>query len=157
MKASASPKFSLAALLPFAAVALLCMLDAPTPRADVDFDLMSMKPSLRSSTTYRLAANPVEFEGKTLRLAGAFVLAEDEDSAGVHRSFAIAPASEAGCVCCSVVDPVEFLPKAKYSWPGDFPSNESPIVVTGRLEMYDEAGRRFPRIADADFNLWKRE
>lgn len=123
--------------------------------ADVDIDLTRMSQTARFSCEYRLNANPSEFEGKTLRISGSLVTRVDEDDG--RRHFGCRMDDAGGCACCSMGVVLEFVPSDSEAWATSWPSIDSLITVSGRLEMVqigDNALRqpvvRIPRLVDAD-------
>lgn len=101
----------------------------------IDLDFTRMNETVLATHLYRLAVNPKEFAGKTLRIAGTFLTRVDEDDG--KRYFAVLAGEEGRCACCPSGMIVEFVPKASLVWPRDFPPAESPAVATGRLEMFE--------------------
>lgn len=153
----------------FAAMALLCVdsvskdvnsaRDSMTAEKDserVDFDFTRMNQTMRITHTYRLAANPKEFAGKTLRISGVFLTILDKKDG--KRRFGCLTGDAGGCSCCAPGGVLEFLPKDSYAWPTNFPPVESRITVTGRLKMFEvgspEQSFTIPRLVDADMS-WK--
>ena len=61
-----------------------------------------------------------------------------------------------GCACCAPSGVLEFMPKESYVWPTNFPSVESRITLTGRLQMFEvgtpEQSFTIPRLVDADIS-----
>ena len=120
----------------------------------VDFDLTRMNPTMRMTHAYRLAANPREFAGKTVRISGTFLTCVDPEDG--KRRFACPMGDPSGCSCCAPGGVLEFMPKDAYVWPTNFPPVESRITVTGRLKMFDvgpqEQSVTIPRLVDADMS-----
>ena len=120
----------------------------------VDFDFTRMNDTMRTTYTYRLAASPKEFEGKTLRVSGTFLTRVDEKDG--KRYFGCLMGDPGGCSCCAPGGVLEFMPKDSYVWPTDFPSVESRITLTGRLQMFEvetpEQSFTIPRLVDADIS-----
>ncbi len=123
--------------------------------AEVDIDLTRMSQTARFTCEYRLNANPAEFEGKTLRIFGSLVTRVDEEDG--KRYFGCSMDTPGGCSCCSTGFVLEFVPSDSEGWAAKWQSIDSPITVSGRLEMV-EAGDsilrqsvvRIPRLVDAD-------
>ena len=133
---------------------------APTAAAAVDFDFTQMNPTMRMTYIYRLAANPKEFEGKTLRVAGIYLTRVDESDGKRYFGCLLSDAS-GGCSCCSMGYVLEFEPSDPDDWTTNCPPVESSIVVSGLLRMVetgDNALRQpvatIPRIVGADVR-WK--
>lgn len=152
----------------FAAVLFLCV-DSVSKDVDsvpcggaakeelkIDFDFTRMNPTMRMTHMYRLAANPREFAGKTLRIPGIFLTRVDEEDG--KRYFGCLMGDSGGCSCCAPGGVLEFMPKDSYIWPTNYPPVESRITVTGRLKMFDigpqEQPVAIPRLVDADMS-WK--
>ena len=166
MKAKKNVKTSLAVAL-FAAAVLLCIdsasmnvnsvpsfATATNGYEKVDFDLTRMNPTVRMTYTYRLAANPREFEGKTLRISGTFLTRVDKRDG--KRYFGCLMGDPGGCSCCAPGGVLEFIPRECYVWPTNFPPSKSRVTVTGRLKMFDigpqEQSLSIPRLVDADIS-----
>ena len=95
-----------------------------------------------------------------LRMAGVFLVREEEDGGGVRRYFGCLVGEESGCACCSAGGVLEFEPKVSYVWPTNFPPVETRIIVTGRLKMFKgeyadmpRADCTIPRLVDADIEV----
>lgn len=120
----------------------------------VDFDFTCMNDTMRMTYTYRLAAKPREFEGKTLRISGTFLTRVDEKDG--TRYFGCLMGDPGGCACCAPGGVLEFMPKESYVWPTNFPPLESRITLTGRLQMFEvgtpEQSFTIPRLVDADIS-----
>lgn len=125
----------------------------------VDFDFTRMNATMKTTYAYRLAANPAEFEGRTLRISGTFLTQVDE--ARGERCFGCLVDAFGGCSCCASGVVLEFTPKSSYAWPTNFPPAESRVVVSGRLAMFEvvASGRScsVPRLVDADVQKVRRE
>jgi hypothetical protein len=128
---------------------------ATNAAAKVDFDLTRMNATMRATYTYRLGANPSEFEGKTLRLSGVLLTRIDESEG--ERRFACMMGNPEGCACCAPGGVLEFEPKSSYKWPEDFPPLETVVTVQGRLAMFEvgdcalrQPTYQIPRLVDAD-------
>lgn len=123
--------------------------------AQVDFDFTRMSQTARFTCEYRLIANPAEFEGRMLRMSGTLVTRVDEEDG--KRYFGCSMDNPGGCSCCSTGFVLEFVPSDSEGWAAKWQSIDSPITVSGRLEMV-EAGYsilrqsvvRIPRLVDAD-------
>ncbi len=120
----------------------------------VDHDFTRMNPTMRMTHTYRLAAKPSEFAGKTLRISGVFLTVVDKKDG--KRRFGCLLGDSGGCSCCSPGGVLEFMPKDSYVWPTNFPPVESRITLTGRLKMFEvgtpEQSFTIPRLVDADIS-----
>ncbi len=61
----------------------------------VDFDFTRMNSTMMATYSYRLAANPKEFAGKTLRISGIFLTRVDEEDG--KRYFGCLMGNSEGC------------------------------------------------------------
>ncbi len=123
--------------------------------AQVDFDFTRMSQTARFTCEYRLNANPAEFEGMTLRISGTLVTRVDEEDG--KRHFGCSMDTPGGCSCCSTGLVLEFVPSDSEGWAEKWQSIDSPIIVSGRLQMVKEGDNmlrqpvvRIPRLVDAD-------
>ncbi len=121
-------------------------------RLNVDFDFTRMNPTVRTTYSFRLAADPTEFTGRVIRVSGKFLTRVDMDDG--KRYFGCLLGDPGGCSCCAPGNVLEFMPKDIYAWPTNFPPSESRITVTGRLKMAEVGpqGQTFsiPRLVEAD-------
>ena len=121
----------------------------------IDFDFARMNSTMMATYTYRLAANPKEFVGKTLRLSGIFLTRVDKEDG--KRYFGCLTGGSGGCSCCAPGSVLEFMPKETYAWPTNFPPLESRITVTGRLEMFNvgspDQSFIIPHLVDASISV----
>ena len=130
--------------------------DATATNEDVkvDFDFTRMNSTMMATYSYRLAANPKEFAGKTLRLSGIFLTRVDKQDG--KRYFGCLIGNAGGCSCCAPGGVLEFMPKDSYAWPTNFPPLESRITVAGRLEMFTvgspDQSFTIPRLVDASIS-----
>ena len=120
----------------------------------VDYDFTRMNSTIRMTHTYRLAAKPSGFAGKTLRISGVFLTVVDKKDG--KRRFGCLMGDPGGCSCCAPGGVLEFVPKESYVWPTNFPPVESRITLTGRLQMFEvgtpEQSFTIPRLVDADIS-----
>lgn len=127
---------------------------ATNSSAEVDIDLTRMSQTARLTCEYRLNANPAEFEGKTFRISGSLVTRVDEEDG--RRHFGCRMDDAGGCACCSMGFVLEFDPSDSEAWATNWPSIDSPITVSGRLEMNETGDNmqrqpivKMPRLVDA--------
>lgn len=127
---------------------------ATNSSAEVDIDLMRMSQTARFTCAYRLNANPAEFEGKTFRISGSFVTRVDEEDG--RRHFGCRMDDAGGCACCSMGFVLEFDPSDSEAWATNWPSIDTPITMSGRLEMIETGDNmqrqpivKMPRLVDA--------
>lgn len=118
--------------------------------AAVDIDFTKMNQTMQMTFGVRLLSAPKDYVGKIIRLTGRFLSRVDETDGKRYYGCQM---GSAGCSCCSP-GVLEFVPKKSYVWPDGFPQMQSPVTVTGRLEMYDipYEGQKYtmPHLVDAD-------
>lgn len=115
----------------------------------VDFDFTRMNQTMRATYIYRLAGNPGDFAGKTLRISGQFVTGIDEND-GIRR-YGCLLMDQGGCCSQGVL---EFIPRDTYAWPTNCPPIQARITLCGRIKIVEvREGKRslsIPQIQDAE-------
>ncbi len=101
----------------------------------VDYDLAASQGPFAEAMTYRLLALPSELEGKTFRIAGEYLTAEDEDGGPIHHGCLLE--IPAPCACCTQSGVIEFAPGTN-----SLPVEGSSILLSGRLEMCEMGNER---------------
>ena len=103
-----------------------------TEGVDVDLTLLSgtMLYSQVSYMTYR----PEEFKGKVVRVPGNFSVAYNWDRTKQYFGCVISDQS----ACCTLG--VEFELPESYTYPDDYPEEDSLITVQGTFDTYEEEG-----------------
>ena len=108
----------------------------------VDVDLTLMGSDLVYATVYQMMSNPEEYEGKTIRIEGKYYASYYPITDKYYNYCLIADA----LACCS----------QGLVYPGDYPADQSEVIVTGVFETYtEEAGQTFYycRLRDAEYQL----
>ncbi len=101
----------------------------------VDYDLVAARGSFADAMTYRLLALPSELEGKTFRIVGEYVTAEDDDGGPLHHGCLLE--IPAPCACCTQSGVIEFAPGTN-----SLPREGCSILLSGRLEMCEMGNER---------------
>lgn len=122
---------------------------ATEPPVKIDLDLSAMSGTVIYSQIYNLMCDPEPYMGKVIKIAGQYNGFRDEVSGNVYHACVIPDAT----ACCT--QGIEFVRPDGYSWPADYPENGTGIVVTGRLEKYEEDGLMYLHLTDADMTLQK--
>ena len=113
------------------------------PSADgLDIDLTKMNSTMVYSQVFDIVTQPEAYEGKTIRMAGNFVMTE-----GMDRNY-YACLIEDALGCCA--QGIEFTWKGEHSYPADYPAEGGYITVTGTFEIYREGDLEYFQVADAD-------
>ena len=102
------------------------------------------------SQIYHLMSDPAPYMGKTIKIAGLYSVFEDTESGNVYHACIIPDAT----ACCT--QGIEFVRPSEYNWPADYPEDGSNIVVTGRLESYEEGGLTYLHLTDAQLE-WQKD
>ena len=118
----------------------------PEPAA-VDLDLSALNSTLLYAQLYNLLSDPEPYYGKIIRMPGSYSAYEDEAQDLVYHACLVTDAT----ACCSLG--LEFLWAGEHAWPEDYPYEGDAILVTGRLEVYEENGLYYLRLADAALDL----
>ena len=124
---------------------------APEASAAVDLDLSAMSGTVVYAQVYNLLCDPSPWLGKTLRMAGFYSAFEDPATGAVYHACVIPDAT----ACCA--QGIEFVRAGEPAWPEDYPGEAAGIVVTGRLELYEENGVRYLHLVDAEMELTKED
>lgn len=115
-----------------------------TENADVpaiDVDLTAMSETMMTAMIDNIYANASDYMGQTIKMGGKYMVNYNPGT-GRHYHFVIYFDETA---CCSYG--FEFTA----SNIEDFPSNETPVEVTGELKSYTEDGQTWYYLAASDF------
>ena len=123
----------------------------PEEQVMIDLDLSRMSGTIVYSQVYNLLYDPSPWLGKTIRMAGYYNYFDDQEH-GIFYHACIIPDATA---CC--VQGIEFVWAGDHAWPEDYPEIGTNILVTGRLEEYEEADGIYLHLVDADMVVEKQE
>ena len=116
----------------------------PTPEPlTVELDLSKLSGTVVYSQVYNIMYEPTPYLGKIIRIAGYYSAYEDKNKGIVYHACIIPDAT----ACCA--QGIEFTRVGEHRWPDDYPADGTDIVVTGRLETYEEDGFTYLNLADA--------
>jgi hypothetical protein len=101
----------------------------------IDIDLPAMGSMMRVAMLENIYASPNDFTGKTIRMGGQYFPYPYDDTGKVYHYVVFFDGSE----CCSYG--LEFALDPQYTYPNDYPKEESHILITGSLKSYEESGR----------------
>jgi len=109
----------------------------PAKPAKVDVDLTRLSTTMVYAEVFNILSNGYKYDGKTVRMRGAFSTseAEDDDGQPVRKFRCIVRDATA---CCA--QGIEFTMRDKQLvWPADFPKTNSTVTVVGRFycDMHD--------------------
>ena len=137
----------------FILASCLSCVSAGAPDADseeqpfIDLDLAGMSGTVVYAQVYNLLSDPSPWLGKMIRMAGYYSCYDDQEHGIVYHACVIPDAT----ACCSAG--IEFVWEGNHSWPEDYPEIGTDIVVTGRLEVYQEDGYDYLHLLDAELIL----
>lgn len=98
----------------------------------IDIDLTTLSSTMVYAEVYNMLSHPDEYEGKKIKMTGQFSCYVDEFRGVNYYTCIIKDAAQ----CCS--QGLEFVPKPKYDYPGDFPVEGGQITVIGKFFTYTE-------------------
>ena len=134
----------------FTACPVFCTATEPAAEpAAVDLDLSAMSGTVVYAQVYNLLCDPTAWLGKTIRMAGLYSAFQDQTTGTVYHACVIPDAT----ACCA--QGIEFVWAGEHVWPEDYPKETENIVVTGRLEIYEENGIKYLHLVDAEL-VWDR-
>ncbi len=110
----------------------------------IDIDLTQLSASMVYSLVFNMIFFPEEYVGKTIRMEGEFFVYHNPVT---NRDY-YATVVEDALACCQ--QGLQFI-LAEGEFPGDYPSIESEIVVTGVLETYVEDGAENIQLIQAEW------
>lgn len=118
---------------------------APTAAPLVaDLDLSTLSGTVVYSQVYNMMYEPEAYIGKVIKMAGYYSAYEDTERGVVYHACVIPDAT----ACCA--QGIEFIWGGEHQWPDDYPGEGTDIIVTGRLETYDEDGYLYLHLVDAE-------
>ena len=110
----------------------------------VDLDLSVMSGTIVYAQVYNLMYEYETWLGKTIRIAGYYSAFEDTARGVVYHACVIPDAT----ACCA--QGIEFIWAGEHVWPDEYPEEGTQIVVTGRLDVYEEDGYLYLHLVDAE-------
>lgn len=115
----------------------------------VDYDLPAMGRRMVYATVNQMMINPEEYEGKTVRMQGAYYGVWDETMQQYYHYCIIQDATE----CCA--QGIEFVwGDGSHAYPAEYPEMETEVVVTGVFETYtEEDGNFYCRLKDSTLEI----
>ena len=122
---------------------------APAPEpAFIDLDLSGLSGTVVYAQVYNMMYDPDAYLGKVIRMAGYYNYYEDTERGVVYHACIVPDAT----ACCA--QGIEFVRAGSYRWPDDYPDIGTDILVTGRLELYEEDGTNYLHLVNAEV-LWE--
>jgi len=116
----------------------------------IDLDLSAMSGTVVYAQVYNMLSDPDSYLGKTIRMAGYYNYFDDQTHGVVYHACIVPDAT----ACCA--QGIEFVWGGEHKWPDEYPEIGTDIIVTGRLETYEEEGVKYLHLVDAEL-MWGKE
>ena len=116
----------------------------------IDLDLSNMSGTVVYAQVYNMMCDPDSYLGKVIRMAGYYNHFDDQTHGIVYHACIVPDAT----ACCA--QGIEFVWAGEHLWPDEYPEIGTDIIVTGRLELYEEDGMKYLHLADAELT-WNQE
>ena len=113
----------------------------------VDLDLSVLSGTVVYAQVYNMMYDPDPFLGKVIRMSGYYNYFDDQANGVVYHACIIPDAT----ACCA--QGIEFVRAGDHAWPDDYPEIGDRIMITGRLEIYEDQGTRYLHLVDAEMVL----
>ena len=118
---------------------------AKTSADGIDVDLTSMSATMVYSEVQNMMLKPADYLGKTVKMAGAFNVAEEND----QRYYACV--IKDATACCA--QGIEFVWAGDHAYPNDYPSPGDEISVIGTFTTYKENTQTYCQLKDAQLTF----
>lgn len=99
---------------------------------EIDVDLTTLSSTMVYSEVYNMMVSPKDYVGKTVKMNGSFSTYYDEITDAYYFACIIQDAT----ACCA--QGIEFVLAGNYSYPNDYPEEDSEICVIGVFDTYKE-------------------
>jgi hypothetical protein len=116
----------------------------------IDLDLSAMSGTVVYAQVYNMLCDPDAYLGKVIRMAGYYNYYDDQAHGVVYHACIVPDAT----ACCA--QGIEFVWAGEHVWPDAYPEIGTDVVVTGRLELYEEDGIKYLHLVDAELT-WNQE
>lgn len=116
----------------------------------IDLDLSNMSGTVVYAQVYNMMCDPDSYLGKVIRMAGYYNYFDDQAHGIVYHACIVPDAT----ACCA--QGIEFVWAGEHLWPDEYPEIGTDIIVTGRLELYEEDGMKYLHLVDAELT-WNQE
>lgn len=108
----------------------------------IDLDLTKESDTILYASIYAIASAPQDYEGKRVKINGAFTSFEFENG---QMGFACIVSD--ATACCS--QGMEFVLDGHYNYPEDYPKEGEEITISGVFSPYEEDGNNYCRLIHA--------
>ena len=118
---------------------------AKTSADGVDIDLTAMSATMVYSEVQNMMLKPADYLGKTVKMAGAFNVAEENN----QRYYACV--IKDATACCA--QGIEFVWEGDHAYPDDYPAQGDEISVIGTFTTYKEKAQTYCQLKDAQLTF----
>ena len=130
-------------------VATGCAKKAEAKSNNIDVDLTALSSTMVYAEVYSIVTNPDQYVGKTIKMSGPYAV-DYYDQTGLYYHFVLI---EDATACCA--QGLEFRRNGEYSYPHDYPPEQTKIEVSGVFEHYEELGQTYYYLAVDDVIVLK--
>jgi hypothetical protein len=113
----------------------------------VDLDLTQLSSVMVYSEVFNIMQNPWDYLGKTMKMGGPYYSYYDETTESSYHFVII----EDALACCQ--QGIEFLWQGGRPAAEDYPEDGAIIEITGYLEIYQEDGAEYFRLATEELTI----
>ena len=124
-----------------------CTSSTKSTDTKVDVDLSELSTTLIQAEFQRIISNPNDYIGKTIKATGAYRTIHYDGTDTASHFIIIVSGDE----CCEMG--LEFILSDEYTYPDDFPVQNTNIEVIGVLEIQEKFGSVFMYIAAESFTV----
>lgn len=112
-----------------------------------DVDLTVLDTTMIYAQVSEMVNDPDNYNGKVVRVSGPFDYYVAENTGKAYYAVLISDVT----ACCAMG--IEFVLKGDFTYPDDYPTPGTNIVVTGICDIYEEDGGVYCQLLDAEYEL----
>jgi len=121
--------------------------ESDSGKNDVDIDLSDLSMTMIQAEYSRIVSNADDYSGKTIKVYGSYyTLVFGDPGERLHYIIIIS-----GDECCQMG--FEFRRNGNYAFPGDYPTQNAMILITGTLQKDEEVGASYLYINVDEFEV----
>jgi len=114
---------------------------------DVDIDLSELSMTMMQAEYQRIFSNAEEHIGKTIKVYGSYYTMQIDNAGNIAHFVIVIP----GDACCQLG--FEFKRDDGSVFPDDYPVQNSMILITGTLDVYEQFGASYIYIDVDEFTI----
>ena len=115
--------------------------------SDVDVDLTALSTTVAQAEFQNILSNVEDYLGKTVKVSGQYYSLFVERTGNYYHYVITVPGDE----CCMMG--FEYKLSGDFTYPDDYPAQDTMIEVTGTFERYEESGSSYLHIAADDMKV----